>query len=576
MPFARVVRLAVVLTPTIALVGAGAWFLTRSPRPTAAGPAPAAKLVVLVVFDQLRGDYPERWAGEFGPAGFERIKREGVWYSNCHLPFACSSTGPGHAAIATGAPPAVNGIVENSWYVRGQDRPVYCASGDRLQRLVPPGGSDRGGDNGLSPAQLLVPGVGDVLRGATAGRGRVFALSLKDRGAVLLGGKDPTGAYCFDTEDGLFHTSTYYRDRVHPWVEAFNASAVADRWAGRVWERVGAKETYDRLAGPDDVSGEGTKPEDRVFPHPLPPASAIGRAYYRALELSPFGNELLWEFTKAAVVGERLGREDMPDLLMVSFSSNDLIGHIYGPDSHEVLDTTIRSDRLLGDMIAFFDERVGPGRYALVVTGDHGVCPLPESPTAPPGARRVGPGEITDGLEEALDEAFGRVDGAPGRWVEKDFRATFPWLYLNRRFIESHGTPYAEVERYVEQWLGNRPSVEAAYARRRLEGSAFPADDPGRAVQLAFHPDRCGDVYVLTKPYILPSWGGRTGTNHGTPHPYDTHVPVMAFGAGVPPLGRRTEPVSSLIVAPLLCRLLGIDPPTFAVEPLPVELHAGR
>jgi arylsulfatase A-like enzyme len=564
MTIPRPVRVFLVFTPALALLAVGAWFAIRPTHPAGAT-ARAARLVVLVVFDQMRGDYPQRWASEFGQDGFEKLKAEGVWYNNCHLPYACSSTGPGHASISTGAPPSVHGIVENRWFLRGVEKPVYCSSGDRPNQRVPPADHDTG--DGLSPERLLVPAVGDSFRTATHKQGRVFSLSLKDRSAVLLGGKDPSGAYCFDTEDGQFHTSTYYRERVHPWVESFNASGAADRWVGRAWERLGSQQTYDRLAGPDDVIGEGSSPASRVFPHALP--ADRGRKYYSALEVTPFGNDLLWEFAKAAIVWENLGREDAPDLLLLSYSSNDLIGHKYGPDSHEVMDVTLRSDRLLASMTAFLDDRVGAGKYAVVVTADHGVCPLPEAPTAPPGTRRVTPEQVAAGLGEALDTVFGQVGRVPGRWIEKSFGATFPWLYLDRRYIEDRGIPVEDVERYAEQWLGNRPAVQAAFGRSRLQAESFPAGELGRSVQLAFHPDRCGDVCVVTKPYILCSVAFSTGTNHGTPHEYDTHVPVLAYGAGVPKLGQREEAVSSLIVAPLVCRLLGIEPPPTAAETLP-------
>jgi hypothetical protein len=575
MPIGRAARIGFLLSPAAVLLGVGVWFAGWRAGPSQTDPNPV-RLVVLLVFDQMRGDYPDRWAPAFGPDGFERLKRDGVWYANCHLPFACTTTASGHASLATGAPPSAHGIVGNVWFLRDREQPVYCAVGERPHRRVPPSGLDRLGAGGMSPEHLLVPTVGDVLRTATGGRARVVSLSLKDRGAVLAGGTDPTAVYCFDTEDGRFHTSAYYRERIHPWAEAFNESGAADRWLGKVWDRSGPAELYDRLAGPDDVAGEGTRPDgsDRVFPHPLP--SEPGKAYYSALEHSPFGNELLWEFARAAVVGEDLGGGEAPDFLCVSFSASDLLGHVYGPDSHEVLDSTVRADRLLAEAIAFLDGHVGAGRYVLVVASDHGVAPMPESKTATPGARRLSEARLTAGLEAALDETFGREGDAAGRWVAKDFRATFPWLYLNERYIEGRGLTVADVERYVEQWLGNRPGVQAAFGRRRLERDPFPDGDLGRSVQLAYHPARCGDVCVVLKPYTLPGGAAAKGTVHGSAHPYDTHVPVLAFGAGIPALGRRGERVSAIIVAPLLCRALGIDTPTFATEPLPKELMSVR
>ena len=568
MTLARLFRIGLILSPALGLAVAGSAFLAhRSESPTSAPGEPAAgRLVVVVVFDQLRGDYLDRWGEAFGPDGFRRVAKDGVWFDNIELPFACSSTGPGHASIATGAVPAVHGIVENAWYERGRAKPVYCASGDEPQRRIPAGSPTRSEGNGLSPVRLLVPTVGDALRKATDGKSRVFSLSLKDRAAVLLGGKDPSGVYCFDTADGEFHTSIYYRDREHAFVEQMNGSSAADRWSGKLWERLLSPERTESWSGPDAVVGEATKPADRIFPHSLAVGTGLYNGYYAAMEKTPFGNELLWECAKAAIVGEQLGLGAATDLLYVSFSSNDLIGHTYGPDSQEVFDVTVRSDRLLGQMIAFLNDRLGADKYALVITADHGVCPLPEvAVKAHPAARRANPGEFVDGLDEALDEAFGKTGTAATRWLEFDFRATHPWLYLNKANIEAAGVPVADVERYLTQWIGNRPGVQGVYAPER-----FLKDDTLATIRNAYVPNRCGDLYVLTEPYILVDTNYVAyGTTHGTLHPYDRHVPVLAFGSGVPVLGRRKEKLSSLIVAPITCKLLDLAPPATVVEPLP-------
>src|SRR5579885_236441 len=207
----KVARALAILSPAFALVGVGVWHVTQqfeSPPPSRREPG---RLVVVAVFDQLRGDYPDRWRELFAADGFERLKRDGVWYADAHLPFASTATGPGHASISTGVPPAVHGIVENEWFERRYGRKVYCATAERYERvpLNPDAGSRSGAGGGLSPDRLLVPTVGDALHRVTQGKCRVFSLALKDRAAVLLGGKDPDGCYCFDTAAGEFHTSTY-------------------------------------------------------------------------------------------------------------------------------------------------------------------------------------------------------------------------------------------------------------------------------------------------------------------------------------------------------------------------------
>lgn len=566
MTAARILRLLMILSPTVVVLGGAGVLAARNwdtPLPSATAAA-QGKLVVVAVFDQFRGDYADRWRESFGTDGFEKIRSHGTYYPNGRVPYAATSTAPGHAAIVTGAPPSVTGIVENEWFVRGRETPIAACKADRPYARIPAGAAVTT-DGGLSPERLLVPTVGDALRAAKP-QSRVFALALKDRSAVLMGGKMPTGAYCFDTDDGTFHTSAFYREKPHDFVDTFNASGAAAKWAGKTWDRVGDKFTYDRLAGPDDKIGEGSLPDgtDRVFPHSMPP---VGRRYFEELERTPFGNELVWELAKAAIDGENLGRGPDVDLLFVSFSASDLVGHRYGPDSHEVMDCAIRADKLVARMITELDAAVGAGNYTLIVTADHGVCPLPEVAGAKhPEAKRVPPGDIVTGLDAALDDAFGTKDGKPGQWLELDFRATQPWVYLNRRQAETVGVDYAAVEKFAAQWLGNRPGVETAFPRSAVAGK--PADGPLKAVQLSFHPERCGDVYVVVEKYCLLD-GRPRGTNHGTPHDYDSHVPLFLYGAGVTALGTKPEPVSLLAVAPLICRFVGIEPPATCAEKAP-------
>jgi hypothetical protein len=591
MAMSRPVRLALIMLPVVAGLALGGWYLFQKSRdaehtgPSQPPPSakPAGKLVVLVVFDQMRGDYLDRWADAFGPDGFERIKKDGVWYSDCHLPYACSSTAPGHASISTGAPPSVHGLVENDWYDRSAAARVYCVQPLRPYERVPPlrvkaGAPTRGEESGFSPERLLAPTVADALLAARGNTSRVFSLSIKDRTAVLMGGKTPTGAYCFDTRDGEFHTGAYYRESVHPWVEEFNASKTADRWFGTTWDRLRPQLDYTRLAGPDDAPGEafGFHGQGRGFPHPFAPkADSPGKEYYTALETSPFGNDLLLELVKKAITAENLGRGPGTDLLCVSFSSTDLVGHQWGPDSWEVLDVTLRADRVVADFLKFLDETPGKDRYTMVITADHGICPIPEQGKIPT-ARRVNVIEVFRTLGAALDETFGKEGDRPGQWfegAEKPDRV-WPWFHLNRALLKARGIPSEAACDFVAQWLGNRPYLEAAFTRGQIETGKFPPGSLGERVKLAYHPDRCGDVIAIPNPGVLvtPYEGG---TSHGSPHPYDTHVPVLVYGAGVPALGKRGGRVSSLVVAPTLAWALGIDPPAAAVGKVPAELTQG-
>ncbi|HUR53182.1 MAG TPA: alkaline phosphatase family protein, partial [Gemmataceae bacterium] len=348
-------RAFLVVLVVAALAAVGWWFFTHQRDKDQTGPAehpkPAAKLVVLVVFDQMRGDYMSRWATHYGPDGFERIKKGGAWYSECHIPYSCTSTGPGHASIATGATPAVHGIVENDWFDRKAGEPVYCAQPmrpyDRVPPLVATGKSTRGSGIGFSPERLLADTVADALK---AKGGRVFSLSVKDRTAVMMGGKKPDAAYCFDARDGRFGTGAYYRDTPHAWVEEFNKANLVDTFFEKKWERFKPDIDYTKFAGLDDAPGEsaGTNKMGKVFPHPLKgELKEPADRFYAAVEMSPFGNELLFELAKRAIVAEKLGTGTTTDMLCLSFSSNDMIGHAWGPDSHEMMDITLRSDLMI-------------------------------------------------------------------------------------------------------------------------------------------------------------------------------------------------------------------------------------
>jgi hypothetical protein len=589
--------LALAFGPIVALVAllfGVAGFNPPPPRPPDR-PAPGGgdgkvRLVVLLVFDQLRGDYLDRWREQFGPNGFKRLTDDGAWFTDCHYPYAITTTGPGHAAMMTGAPPARTGIVNNEWYDRAGATEAYCA-GTPKYTVVP--SSDAKSKYAGTPERLLSPTVGDVLKDATGGKGKVVGVSLKDRSAVFPTGHKPDGAYWFDKR---FVTSTYYRDGLPNWAAAFNSSGKAEAYFGKEWERAMPAAVYDRLVGPDKVEGEGKgSGQGGEFPHKTDGGEAkLGAKYYTAVANSPFGNDLLLAFAKAAVEGERLGSDEVPDLLTISFSSNDLIGHTWGPDSHEVMDVTIRSDAVVADLLAYLDGRVGKGSYAVILTADHGICPIPDVAAARGNkeAKRVSAAAVVFGAEKFLREKY--TDAEPVEpakpaadakegddpplpktsWIEK---ASPPYLYLNHRLIKSKGLRPEDVAAELAGWLRTHAGVHAAYTHADLTaGTVDPADAVGRKVKLAFHPERSGDVFVVLKPYHLIGaihTGDKlvTGTTHGSPHEYDTNAPLLAYGPGVGG-GRRAERVSPLHAAPIAASFLGIPPPSDAMYGVPKTL----
>ena len=314
----------------------------------------------------------------------------------------------------------------------------------------------------------------------------------------------------------------------------------------------------------------------------------ITKTYYDALATSPFGNDLLLEFTKACVTAEQLGTRDVPDLLVVSFSSNDLIGHTWGPDSQEVLDVTLRSDAIMADLLAYLDRRVGKDHYLLAVTADHGVCPLPEASRAKgiTTAQRVDPAQLQRDLEKHLTGAFPVAKSADGKavvWVEE---AGFivPWVYLNPRSVRASGKSREAVAAEAAKFLAARAGVARTFTRTELAGTFPEADAVATRVKRSFHPARCGDVCVILQEYCIPSAPGAraapgaapppgTGTTHGTPHAYDTHVPLLVYGPGIRG-GTRDEPTTPQALASIFAKWLDIRRPKDAAFPIPETLES--
>lgn len=569
--------LAPVAAVLLAVAGTAYYFVSRDPAQPPEPPAAPGRLAVLVVFDQMRGDFADRWREHLSADGFERVRREGAWYSNCNYPYATTTTGPGHASLLTGAAPDVHGIVNNNWIEKGSG--AYCAASARYE-LVPPipvlplepkeKPPERLAGN---PDFLLAETVADVLKADVPGA-KVFGLSLKDRSAILTTGKKPDGAYWFY---GAFGTSTYYTDRARPWVREFNDSKRADRWFGTDWTRLRDEAVYTRAVGADVVPGEGKGVGQGVaFPHPTTGGRArVSHAYYNAVSYSPFGNDLLLEFAKECVTRERLGTRGTTDLLVVSFSSNDLIGHTWGPDSHEALDVTLRSDLIVADLLAFLDKQVGKDRYMLAISADHGACPLPEVARAQkvaPDAARVDVNELTKALNEHMSAKYPAARGASGKaatWVQ----APFPWLVLHEPSVKVSGKARAEIVTEVAEFVAKQPHVARALTRAEIEKPPAAGDpDLLQRVRKSYYAPRCGDVFVALKPYCIPSKKLDPGTTHGSPYHYDTHVPFWVIGDDIPAVV-SDEPTTPQALARVFAKWLGVRPPKGASYEAPTALR---
>jgi hypothetical protein len=464
--------------------------------------------------------------------------------------------------------------VDNDWFDRNAGASVYCVTSDRYRNVLTDPAPDQATTvrtRGGTPDRLLVPTFSDALKDATDGKAKVVAISFKDRSAVLPGGHKPDACYWVDNRTGTFCSSNYYRDRPHAWVNGFNRARRAERWFDQTWDRLRPDIDYAHYSGPDDVASEGqgvSRRQGRVFPHPMNAGlMRPAQAYYDTVETSPYGNELVLEFALRAMDAEKLGAQDVPDFLSISFSSNDLIGHQFGPDSQEVLDVTLRSDLIVRDLLKALDQRFGKGQYVVALSADHGICPMPEVSAAKGmDAKRVMLGQLTNGAVAFLRQTFKDTNAAKAEpakaeansvWIQS---TAFPWYYLNYKTLAARGLQSTDVADVLAAHLRKQPSVLAVYTRKQIESGVNASDEIGQRVRKAYHPERCGDVAIVMKPYYLPTTSA-TGTTHGSPHAYDTHVPLMIAGPGVP-VGSTDEAITPQAVVPILSQLLGIAPPS--------------
>ncbi len=521
-------------------------------------PATAAerpRLVLLIVVDQLRGDMPWRPGLRLSEGGFAYFQRHGLVYRNAHYRHATTLTATGHATLATGADPARHGIVGNVWYDTDAGRPVYCVEDAGAPLL------GAGGGAGASPRNLLVSTIGDEL--VRAGRGsRVFSVSVKDRGAILTGGHLGK-AFWYSRERGGFVTSAYYYRHPPAWLERWSGPAAAERYRGATWSLL---LDADRYPGADDDDSPHERPAQAfggTFPHVLPDRS--GAALFASLPYTPLADELTLEFVRDLVVRERVGQSAHTDLLAVSFSATDYIGHTWGPDSLEAADNLLRLDRTLAALLAFIDATVGLDQTLVVLSSDHGMAPIPERLQAqglPAG--RHDPGHFIDGINRALQRRWPNAQGLVAAYHH-------PGIYLDRRALQRADLLPGLVEDAVAGLIMSMPGTALALTRTRLLAGEVSAAGVSGRLQRSFHPRRSGDVLVAAAPGWHLNEHARLAAVHGSPNAYDTHVPVLFAGRHI---GRGSvyRPVAPEDVAPTLALYLDLPLPSAAESGVLVEV----
>lgn len=526
------------------------------------GPRP--RLVLLIVVDQLRQDYLTRFGDLFGEGGFKRLMQEGAVWSNANYDHVPTYTAPGHATLMTGAWPAQTGIIGNEWFDRDAGKMVTSVSDDDSKLL----GGKEDGETGSSPRRLMATTIGDELRLLSNGRSKVIGISMKDRSAILPVGRHASAAYWFSQEAGNIVSSDYYFNELPAWVQKLNAARPVDKYFGARWERLLPEEEYTRRAGADAPPWEkiNTTSDTNKFPHVVTGgASRPGREFYDAFDYSPFSNELLVELAQQAIVNENLGSDADTDVLSVSFSAPDYIGHRFGPYSHEVMDITLRTDRHIAALLGFVNSRIGLQNTTVVLSADHGVAPIPEHATQIGFAGgRVSVENVLTAVRQGINDCYGRRGNSAT--PRPDYIQTFSngAIYFNAALLKRDQIDRSEIERVAGEAALTVPGITRYYTRTQLLlGIPDASDVIARRVQHGYYPRRSGDVVLIHEPFKFLESGFSVAT-HGSPYSYDTNVPLIIMGQNVN-YGTYAEPATPADIATTLAELLRVQSPSNAI-----------
>jgi hypothetical protein len=490
------------------------------------------KLVVVIVIDQFRGDYLERYRDQFGEGGFRVFLDRGAYFTDCNYDYANTRTAPGHATLFTGSYTSGHGIVANEWWDPAKKKRVTSVEDDKT-KLV---GADAGKTGpGASPHNLTNDTLGDELKLATGGKARVFAISLKDRGAVFPAGFSGDAAYWIDPKSGDWITSTYYRPDLPEWVRNFNGSHRAQKFWNREW-----KDSDGNTLG-------STAPRNGKDGTPA--------GFYEVVGSTPFADDYQLQFAKELVLYEKLGAGSATDLLVISLSANDILGHQVGPDSPQMRSMALELDTSLAEFFGFLGHQIGMANVWMALSADHGIAPLPEfAKTLRLPAANLDAKALREQINSLLSKKYSKkadylVDlDYPLAWLSEDAFA---------------GTPAGKKESDAEADAGEamkQAGFTGYFTKSQLARGETPATEVGRRYSHSYSPKGGWYVIGIPSPFHV---GITKGTDHETPFSYDTHVPLAFYGLAFQPGTYRTraEPVD---LAVTLASLLGINAPAQA------------
>jgi predicted AlkP superfamily pyrophosphatase or phosphodiesterase len=512
------------------------------------------KLVVGLVVDQMRWDFLYRYYNRYGEGGFKRLIAQGFSAENTLIPYAQTVTAAGHACVYTGSVPAINGIMGNEWFDAQKGKEVYCVEDDSVQVVGGVANSEP-----MSPKNLFTTTISDELRLATNFQSKVIGIAIKDRGSILPAGHSGT-AYWYEGGNGSFVSSTWYMQSLPEWAQKFNNKKIADTYYAKNWNTLYPIETYTQ-SDADNVPYEGKGADAApVFPHQL---QQFAGKNYGAIRATPFGNNITLDFAKEALKAEQLGKDEITDLLAVSLSSPDYIGHQYGPNSIEIEDTYLRLDKDLEAFFNFLDNEVGKNEYVFFITADHGVAHVPAFLAKNKMKVSTVPSNVTE-INRKVQEKY----GVPN--IVRSF-GTYQ-IYLNHKGIDSAGKNAGEIATFVADEFKKMPHILNAFSYKDIANVAMPAVLKEKFLN-GYHPVLSGDVQFITKAGFF--YGGSTGTTHGSWYPYDAHIPLVFMGWGITP-GRTNRVTYMTDISATLAAMLHIQMPSGNIGTPIVEMLPQR
>ena len=536
-------KIKVISFLSMALLGCG----TASAQQSNAAAIERPKLVVDIVVDQMRWDYLYRYQKRYTDGGFKRLLGEGFSCENTMIPYVPSVTAIGHTCIYTGSVPSIHGIAGNNFVKDGKK--VYCTDDDSVK---PVGTTSVAAL--MSPRNLWVSTIGDEMKIASNGRAKVVGVALKDRASILPAGHNPNGAFWFDDQTGCFITSSYYMDHLPKWVEAFNDKRLPEQYLSQKWNTLYPKNTYTESTTDENEYENGIR-EGVKATLPLNLPELYKKYGYGIIRNTPFGNSLTLDMAKAAIDGEQLGADDETDLLTVSCSSTDYIGHQVGTHAIETEDTYLRLDKAIADFLAYLDSKVGKGNYLVFLSADHGAM----NNAAFLQDRRIPAGSWdASATAKKLNHVLAKEYPEAGDIVKTVMNYQ---VFFNRDVIKSKQLDFDNIKQTVVNVLKEDPSVQYACDMAKASTESIPEEVKSRIIN-GYNRERSGDVVIILKPNFYAH--GMKGTDHGAWNSYDTHIPLVFMGWGIKH-GATTKQTFMTDIAPTIAAMLHVQAPNGCV-----------